>query len=245
MRVLSAAELLAVWEQGVSQRPSQRALTLLAAACADEEIPDGLARLSIGQRDGRLLSLRERLFGSSLAALSACPACGEALEFAIDAADIRAAPGPEPAETIDLVHAEYAVQFRVPNSLDLTTLDPAADRQTNARHLLERCVTRARRDRAEIAVEDLPSEVTAAIADRMAAADPQADVQLELACPQCVHRWQTPLDIVSFLWGEINAWALRLLHEVHALASAYGWREADILALTPTRRQAYLELIEQ
>jgi hypothetical protein len=30
--------------------------------------------------------------------------------------------------------------------------------------------------------------------------------------------------------------------EVDALARAYGWREADILALSPARRAAYLEL---
>ena len=31
--------------------------------------------------------------------------------------------------------------------------------------------------------------------------------------------------------------------EVHALASAYHWHERDILALSPVRRQAYLELL--
>ena len=36
MRALSAGELLTVWEQGVNQRPSQRALALLAVACADD-----------------------------------------------------------------------------------------------------------------------------------------------------------------------------------------------------------------
>jgi hypothetical protein len=245
MRVLSAAELLTVWEQGVGQRPSQRALALLALACADDALPERLALLSIGQRDEQLLRLRERLFGPSLAALSACPACSEALEFAVNAADLRVVPAAEPAETMELADADYAVQFRVPNSLDLATLDPAADRQANIRHLLKRCVTHARRGGAEIAVEDLPPEAIATIPARMAEADPQADVQLDLVCPQCEHRWQTPLDIVSFFWSEINAWALRILNDVHSLASAYGWPEADILALTPARRQAYLELVHQ
>jgi hypothetical protein len=103
----------------------------------------------------------------------------------------------------------------------------------------------ARRDGAEIAVEDLPPEVVAAVSERMAEADPQADVQLALACPQCEHHWHTPLDIVSFFWSEINALALRLLNDIHTLASAYGWKEADIVAMAPTRRQAYLELIHQ
>jgi hypothetical protein len=50
---------------------------------------------------------------------------------------------------------------------------------------------------------------------------------------------------VSFLWSEIHSWAQRLLRDVHAIAAAYGWREGDILAMNPLRRQAYLELIGQ
>jgi hypothetical protein len=34
-----------------------------------------------------------------------------------------------------------------------------------------------------------------------------------------------------------------LLTEVHRLAQAYGWREAEILALSEARRHAYLELV--
>lgn len=245
MRALSAGELLTVWEHGVSQRPSQRALALLAVACAEDAPPDQLARLSLGRRDEHLLTLRERTFGPRLAAMSACPACSEALEFELNAADIRVAPVVDPGDRIDLAHADYDVQFRLPNALDLATVDPSADRQTNTRYLLRRCVTSARRGGTDVRTDELPAEIVAAITERMAEADPQADVQLDLACPQCQHRWHSPFDIVSFFWSEINAWAFRLLDDVHALASAYGWSEAEILALSPTRRQAYLDLVHQ
>ena len=33
------------------------------------------------------------------------------------------------------------------------------------------------------------------------------------------------------------------LAEVHALAAAYGWTEAEVLALSAARRRAYLELV--
>jgi len=52
MHTLSASELLNVWEQGLTQPPVQRALTLLAVACPDTP-PVALAELSIGQRDAR------------------------------------------------------------------------------------------------------------------------------------------------------------------------------------------------
>jgi hypothetical protein len=68
-------------------------------------------------------------------------------------------------------------------------------------------------------------------------------VLLGLHCPLCSHSWQALFDIASFFWTEISAHARRLLREVDALARAYGWSEAEILGLSASRRQAYLELI--
>jgi hypothetical protein len=242
MRALSTVELMTVWELALDQPAGQRALALLAA-CADDTPSDQLAQLSIGQRDERLLALRERTFGAQLAAVAACPACGEALEFEINAADIRVGPISDPIETIELERAGYGLRFRLPNSLDVTRLDPNADDQTNRQHLLKRCVLSAQRTGANISADELPSEVVAAIVGRMAEADPQADVQLLLSCPHCRHHWAAAFDIVSFFWEEIQAWAVRLLREVHELASAYGWRETEILALSSWRREAYLEMV--
>jgi hypothetical protein len=49
-------------------------------------------------------------------------------------------------------------------------------------------------------------------------------------------------DIEEYFWVEVAARAMRILREIHILARAYGWREADILAMSTRRRQAYLEL---
>jgi len=84
--------------------------------------------------------------------------------------------------------------------------------------------------------------VAAAIIDSMLHADPQAEVHLALSCPACAHQWQSLFDIVSFFWGELEAWARRLLYDVHTLASAYGWCEADILAMSAWRREQYLNM---
>jgi hypothetical protein len=81
------------------------------------------------------------------------------------------------------------------------------------------------------------------LAERMAEYDPQAEVLLNVECPDCNYNWQVVFDIVSFFWAEIASQAKRLLHEVHILALAYGWREADILSLSATRRQFYLEMV--
>lgn len=243
MRALSAAELFEVWERGQGQSPAQRALILLAAACK-ETPPESLAQFSIGRRDAELLALRERTFGPQLASTAVCPHCAVQLEFRFDVDDIRTTAPEEENAPVQLTEAECEITFRLPNGLDLATLDPSANLATNRRRLFERCVTEAKRAGVEIAASQLPDSVVAAAAQRMSELDPQADVRLGLECPQCDHKWQAPLDPISYFWIEIQAWAHRILREVHALASAYGWREADILALSAWRRQAYLELIE-
>ena len=82
-----------------------------------------------------------------------------------------------------------------------------------------------------------------AVTERMSQADPQADVKLGLDCPACGHDWLVTFDILSFLWSEIETWAQRMLRDVHILARSYGWREADILAMSAFRRQCYLEML--
>src|SRR5215204_6554358 len=94
MRSLSAYDLLRVWEAGEDQHPLDRALTLLAAACP-ELTWDELAALSVGQRDARLLALRERTSGPRLNGFAECPQCLERLEFDVAVADLRVAADPD------------------------------------------------------------------------------------------------------------------------------------------------------
>jgi hypothetical protein len=159
----------------------------------------------------------------------------------------------------------YMVHFRLPDSFDLAAISGSRDADDARRLLLERCVmdvtrtgdavdTDARRASGEaqspirethnsIAISDIPGEIIAQLAEQIGRADPDADISLDLSCPACEHRWQIAFDIVTFFWAEINSLAKRLLREVHTLARAYGWREADILAMSAARRQAYLEMV--
>jgi hypothetical protein len=82
------------------------------------------------------------------------------------------------------------------------------------------------------------------IGERMAMADPLAEMRLTLHCPSCENDWEETLDIVTFLWAEIAARARRLLLEIHALASAYGWTETEILSLSENRRARYIEMVQ-
>ena len=243
MHPLSARDLMQVWEWGQGQHPVDRALTLLAVACP-EMTRDELAALSIGQRDGLLLTLRELAFGPRLDGFAECPECREHLEFTVNVADLRTADSAEPTEAeLTLAVEGFEVRFRLPDSLDLAAVAHCDDVGVARDLLVKRCVLHARQGEVEIAVGAVPETVITVLAAHVVGRDPLSEVQLDLHCPACSHRWQQILDIVSCFWAEISSQAKRLLNEVHTLARAYGWREADILAMSARRRQLYLEMV--
>lgn len=239
----TAADLLNVWECGRSHSPMDRALSLLKLGHSEEK-PEDLAELKIGERDARLLELRGKVFGSRLAGQTDCPACGQSIEMNFTVSEVQAVPVSEVPGTCAAKFGKYEINFRLPNSNDLAALMPEDDIASQKRQLVQRCVLNVKCSGQLLAADQLPEDTVTALSERMSELDPQGDVQLALSCPQCAHRWDAPLDIASFVWSEIHAWAMRLLRDVHVLASAYGWRETDILAMSPWRRQAYLELIE-
>lgn len=242
MHPLSTHDLLRVWEVGEDQHLLDRALTILAAA-SPEFTWDELSALSIGQRDARLLAIRERTYGPTVGSFVECPQCAESLEFDMTVADLRATAQPDVGEeALQLVTDGFELRFRLPDSRDLAAVlgyrDPAAAHAL----LVQRCVLEAHREGTPVAVSELPADTVAELSREMSEHDPQAEVLVDLRCPTCNHRWQTHFDIVAYFWTEVAAHAQRLLREVHTLARAYGWREADILGMSARRRQIYLEM---
>jgi hypothetical protein len=236
---LNATNLLTAWEEGVSQHPLQRGLTLLALAWPQRSI-DEWARVSMGERDRQLLQLRDELFGSKFEAIAACPKCGERLELSFTTQELLSQAGETTREPLRLSSGGYEVNYRVPTTADLLAVlnDPGQAREL----LLDRCIE-AHSEGVAVAASALPDEVVKLLGQKMADADPQAEVQIVLDCPACSHHWPTVFDILSYLWGEIENWSLRLLHDVHSLARAYGWSERDILSMSATRRRLYLEMV--
>jgi len=228
MRPLSNAALLEAWEAGLGQPHVERALSLLVAG-VPEEPADALASLTIGERDERLFRLREATFGSRMPLVAACPRCGEALEAEVSANELLMQSGGDVRAPFEIDVGGRAIRFRLPNSIDLAVVRGRADAE---RALFERCVEGEHDD-----------DVMEAVAAKMAELDPQSDIDLSLTCPACGHTWRAPFDIASYFWSEIDAWAQRLLLEIHELARGYGWSERDILAMSAPRRRAYLELL--
>jgi hypothetical protein len=231
---ITEGELLAVWEAGLGRSTAVRGLALAGAACRRD--PAELADLPLGRRDALLLDLRESCFGARLSSEATCPACGQRLELVLDVGELRVDGGAEVDDTFAVEAGGATVSVRPPTSDDLLALGRG---DANARRrLIERCVYGTRDTPLGEAVLD-------AVAARLAELDPQADVVLALSCWSCGHEWQAPFDVAGYLWIEVDAYIRRLLYDVHSLASAYGWTEAEILAVSPVRRRFYLDEVSE
>ncbi|MFE2448954.1 T4 family baseplate hub assembly chaperone [Streptomyces melanosporofaciens] len=298
------AELLAIWEAGLAHHGPGRAL-LLHRAARPESAADELRSLPVGEREADLYALRRALFGERMQIRAECGACGEAMEFDLDARDLGVRPR-ERDGPLRVEEGEWTVEFRLPTVADLEAAahavaggggravgetggratsgagsratsgaggpgggdgvlgedvdvgglvgadgSEAAEASTAAdrarRALLARCLVSVHRagqpvpaDRLPVA--ELPEPVQRKLAEAAEHADPAADVTLNVACPECGEATRAELDIASYLWAELDHWARDLLLDVHLLATAYGWSEPQILALSPLRRRYYLEL---
>jgi len=233
---MTPERLLTVWEQGTQRHPVDRALLLFSLA-RPEAPAERLADLPLGTRNAALMELQSAYFGARLPSWLDCPACGERMEFELDAAQLP----PIEAEIVDSIEVG-GHRFQRPTSRHLARLASCNDEpEIAARQLLLDCAQAADvlpQDEASLA-ELLQHAETA-----IEAADPWINIALDVCCPACGQKDVADFDIASYLWNEIEQRARRLLDEIHALAQAYGWAETDILALSETRRAAYLAKVQ-
>jgi|HubBroStandDraft_4_1064222.scaffolds.fasta_scaffold01668_6 hypothetical protein len=241
--MLLPEKLFQIWEAALDRPPLARSVAMLRAAGTVRTAEDPAA-LPIGARDLELLSLREEAFGVDVAGIAACPNCAERVEIRFRTDDVRHPTAVAP-DSLSLESGGYKVRFHLPSSADLLSIEAVGDENENGRRILECCVSEVTLDGAPVPAQALPEALQEAVAAAMAAADPQAEIEISLECPACTCHWTEIFDIDSFFWTELQAWAARILREIHQLASAYGWSEREILALPPLRRNTYLNLIAE
>jgi len=239
---LSARDLLLVWERGERRRPAERAQVLLAAACP--ELPDdALTALPLGRREARLFDLYRETFGTGLDLATPCPRCGATLEISLGIDDLGLGGGDAAPEAVEIEDGGLRLRLRPLAGGDLAAAADCADAEAARRLLAGRAVLEAARGGEVVDPSELSEAEIDVVSRALAGLDPQAEILLDLDCPGCGHQWQSLLDAADCLWHEIDAAARRLLREVHLLARSYGWREADILAMSAVRRRRYLEIL--
>lgn len=219
-----AFDLLAAHDAGEALSPPERALLL--ARFVGHEQPDPLE--PVGITTARLLGLYEQLTGPELAGTATCPGCDAIVEFTVEISALLALESGIVVEPVHLDHAGAELNCRPISYGDLVAASSAPDAVTA---LLERCVD-----------GPVPAAARAVVSDTLAAADPLAEVQLDLACPDCGAEVRAELDVITFTWSRIVAGAEALLSEVDVLARVYSWSESEILALSPGRRRRFVAL---
>ena len=232
MQPLSSSALLDLWERGSALRSLDRALLALSAALP-EVPPPSLADWPLGRRNQALLELHCCCFAASLQGWTGCASCGEKMEFDLEGGALL--------RQNSSLHEKVAFkgrQFRLPSSRDLAALGDETDSHAAAIRILRLCCLGDDEGR-EWVDQDVEE-----IGERMALADPLAQIMISLRCPGCRQESVETLDIASFVWEEIQARAKRLYWEVHSIASVYGWSETEILSLSPARRWHYLEMVK-
>jgi hypothetical protein len=236
MQTIDDATLLQAWERMRPLPRPWREVALLSAVTARSL--DDVAALPIGERDRRLLELRECTLGRRLECRASCPACLSELEWTHDAAALRLAP--PAAEARLMLESGASAICRPPDSRDLAVSVRAGDPETT---VLARCVQIADGAGTRHDVSRLSAAERECVQAHLAAIDPQAEMEMALTCPDCGHEWAVTFDPAAFVLEEIDAHAQRLIEEVHVLASAYGWAEGAVLQMPRSRRQRYLALV--
>ena len=231
MQPLAQTGVLALWERGANRHALDR--TALLCAWARPDLPaDSIADLPLGTVTADLLRLREASFGPRIDSRVDCAHCGAALELSLACAELL-----QPCEPQAEVEVA-GLRLRAPSLRDLASVADERDADHAARRILARCMLQQDAD-----AEALDDAALRACEDALDTLDPNADIALSLRCEACGEHGSAQLDIGVLLWDEIETYARRLLQDVHALASAYGWTEGEILSLGTARRERYLAMV--
>lgn len=234
------ATLLEVWERAAGVPSAARAAVLVHGAGLAASLDQALD-LDLGRCAALASRAYREEFGDTADAVAVCEACGELIEAVVPTGDLGAdgepagQPGSQDGPAAELVVGEWVVRAVTTRDLLLAARTPDAGPTA----LLTRCV---RHRVTGVAPTALTSEL---LADLDAAAEELAGAGAlvsTVTCPACSATVEVGLDAGALLWERVAAAGASLLTEVATLAASFGWGEAQVLALSPARRRAYLAL---
>jgi hypothetical protein len=208
---------------------------------------EAVAGLVAGDREALIWHLRRLTLGERLQTTLDCPAedCGKPMDLTLDLSDLLQPPYADPRQEYASEREGLRIRFRLPTGLDLEQVcrGQIEDEEAAAERLLARCILGVWD--GERMLEDRPSDLSGPIPALMEELDPQAELLLDVACPECGRTFTALLDAADYLLRETAVPGDDLYHQVHSLALHYHWSEAEILGLSPVKRRRYLELLSE
>jgi hypothetical protein len=222
---------------GTDDRPSL--VTALLASCGDPRDDRYWWSQAVGRRTAALLRLvatTDAVEHLSLQAHCQVPECKEWFEFELPLA-LVIDQVPENAPVQVSLGNNRPVSLRCPSGQDLREWrkQRLASRQDAVTAMLESLVVDG-----QATLEDEP-----ALAEALSAMDPLVAFMVSCACPSCAFPNKVRVNLEDIALTRLKQRQRALLHEIHKLASRYGWTEAEILAIPPRRRSCYLAMIEE
>jgi hypothetical protein len=163
----------------------------------------------------------------------ACEGCGTPIEVPVPVDELLgAAPAADPerasAERVSATGATVVV----PTVDDVAT---AAAVGAEAASLLA----------AACGVDGLDDRERQHALDALDEAHPLLAPSVLITCPSCGHRAEAAIDVVDLAWAAVAERARVSLDDVVVLARAYGWSEAEVLAVPADRRALYRRAVEE
>ncbi|MFH0344343.1 MAG: hypothetical protein ACHBNF_19990 [Chromatiales bacterium] len=214
-------------------------VTALLARCSDSPGAQFWWTQSVGTRIAallRLVALTESTDHLLVQARCTESACVTAFEMELPlAALVDQTHDPGPLQVV--LPDERTVSLRLPTGEDVHNWRGAqyASRQEAAAAMIGALVIDG-----QVTVAD-----ESALAAALAVWDPLVAFRVSCQCPVCGADNNVRVDLESIAIARLNARQQVLLRDVHQLASHYGWTESEVLAIAPSRRARYLELIEE
>lgn len=215
----------------------ERALTLEGEAKSDR-VHD-VTGLTMGDVTALVLQLRRLTFGDVIQCVITCPSCTQEMSVDLAVGRLLLEPAREPATTCTVTADGHTVSLRPVTGEDLLRLRYRGDEMGSPEEVVKSCVVSCEPPLPEKMSDELLAKVGSALSEL----DPQADLVLDLTCPNCKHRFGAPFFPEDFFLREIDARRSQFEMEVHWLALNYHWSEEAILSLPISRRKRYVELI--
>jgi hypothetical protein len=207
--------------------------------------------LSVADRERLLLALHIATFGRRQEMVVQCAACDAQIEVPLDVkALVEAGRGEHEGASAGLDVAietplgPIFVRCRPPSGADQEAAVAQRDSGAASDTLLLRCIE-AVTDSAGARLEpaDMVDLLREPVEALLQASDPLTELRLTIGCPDCGHENLSELDAFQFLKAA-SICRGSIFAEVHRLARAYHWSEADILAMPLARRRLYLALLD-
>jgi hypothetical protein len=227
------AAMLTAWEAAAGLVPLARGPALVFR----QTDPFDALDLTLGEVAQRAVQEHLDTFGEVVDVTVTCQRCGQVLELALSLTDVVGADiGDDGGQWSAVDGADLMVRSPTTRDMLAASKDPGADAT-----LLERCVRD--RDGHRVPVDSLTVAQRDAVDTDLERRNAAAAVVLRADCASCGADVTAALDPGVLLWQQVQAAAPILLTEIAALASAFGWTEDAVLALSPARRRAYLDLV--